>query len=72
MDDELPSNVGRTRKESLALGLPRYAAIKPCKHGHSGPRYTLTRNCCACSQANVTAIQKRDRLRYLAAKAKAE
>jgi hypothetical protein len=37
-----------SRKDALAQGLKHYFTGKPCKHGHTAPRFVSTRNCSAC------------------------
>lgn len=48
-----------TRKQALAAGAKFYMG-KPCRHGHSGERYTSTNACRACMSAwNVTRPPRR-------------
>lgn len=44
----MQEHVIRTRAESLALGLNRYFTGRPCKHGHTAPRFTTTGGCTQC------------------------
>jgi hypothetical protein len=45
-----------TRAEAKALGLKRYMG-PPCKHGHSGERYTCNGDCVGCKPDKVRAWQ---------------
>jgi hypothetical protein len=37
-----------TRREALALGLPRFNTGQPCKHGHLADRYSKRSDCVVC------------------------
>jgi hypothetical protein len=62
------SDTADTREEALTLGLARYKSDKPCQHGHSSDRYTLTRNCVECVMRRAKAAHARDRERFEDAK----
>ena len=36
------------RKEAISLGLVKYDTGRPCKHGHSGHRDTVSAACLEC------------------------
>lgn len=38
----------RTREDAAANGLTYYFTSKPCKHGHTAPRYVTTGACLGC------------------------
>ncbi len=38
----------RTREDAAAAGLTYYFTGKPCKHGHTAPRYVTTGACLGC------------------------
>ena len=50
----------KTRKEALALGLPRYFTGKPCKHGHIAERKTKG-GCIECRRAYRETHREKDR-----------
>ena len=39
----------KTRRQAADAGESKYFTGKPCKHGHTGPRYTCSGICCACN-----------------------
>lgn len=50
------------RIEAAKAGEKHYQGV-PCKHGHSGVRYTLTSNCVECTKA--ASKKSLDRIRKL-------
>lgn len=60
-----PSELPRTHKEAKALGLPHYFTGKPCKRGHTAPRYASNRKCSICNgdQARQWSAQNPEKAR---------
>jgi hypothetical protein len=47
-----------TRSVAREQGLDRYFTGRPCKHGHTSVRYTLSGNCASCSCIRSAAWQR--------------
>lgn len=50
---------GSARKEAKAAGLHTYISGRPCKHGHSAPRYTQTGTCIECARIQSASAAKK-------------
>lgn len=48
----------RTRDQALSLGLKHYFTGKPCKRGHTAPRYTSTGACTRCQNVATSAAHQ--------------
>lgn len=46
--------------EAKTLGLKQYFTGKPCKHGHSAPRWVSSQNCITCAANRVSKSRKSD------------
>ena len=47
-----------TAKEAREAGDKHYFTGKPCKHGHTAPRFTTNRGCTVCVAAEALALRK--------------
>ena len=48
-----------TQEEAQRAGRMKYRTGKPCKRGHTGPRYTCSTYCCKCQAENARAARER-------------
>ena len=50
------------RKEAIQSGSRFYQTVKPCKHGHKCPRWTINGACVECTVISNRAVRKRKSL----------
>ena len=48
-----------TAMQAYQAGRPKYRTGKPCKRGHTGPRYTSSGYCCECQAENARAAREK-------------
>lgn len=50
----------KRQKDARALGTTKYFTGKPCKHGHTAPRYTINAACVTCTYVSKQRRKNRD------------